>query len=482
MPFLLLLILALACFADDWQPRWGWVDSAAKSALLTWAGAAVVVGLAALNSQWVRRRLLRDPNCREAVLARYGKWRTYHLFGLLAVYTLSLGVFGWGWAVHNPQGWGLSAIPGVELLVLAPFLAALILSWLCFYDAERALHRADAPDRATPFWGRWTYVGFHLRQNLVLVFVPLTLLLIQKSVGRVFPDLGDDWQRGVTIGGFVLALSVFVVFPWILRLILGLKPLPPGPLRDRLLDASRRLNFRCNDILLWNTRGHVANAMVAGVLPWLRYVLLTDRLTTDLTPDEVEAVFGHEVGHVKHHHMPLYLGFLLASVTVLGWAASFFFSYFDLTLDQGLEAVSHVAVVVVYILVVFGFLSRRCERQADIYGCRAVSCAEPDCRGHASSAVHAPNGKGLCPTGICTFIAALEKVARLNGISRDKPGWLQSWQHSTIARRVEFLQRVLIDPSEEPRFQRTVGLVKWAIMALVLGGLLVCVGVSLAGG
>ena len=67
--------------------------------------------------------------------------------------------------------------------------------------------------------------------------------------------------------------------------------------------------------------------------------------------------------------------------------------------------------------------------------------ASADCRGHEPAVVPAAGGRGLCPTGIRTFIDALEKVARLNGISRDRPGWLQSWQHSTIARRVEFLQQ-----------------------------------------
>jgi hypothetical protein len=57
----------------------------------------------------------------------------------------------------------------------------------------------------------------------------------------------------------------------------------------------------------------------------------------------------------------------------------------------------------------------------------------------------------------------LEKVARLNGISRHRPGWLQSWQHSTIARRVEFLQRVVADRRVEMSFQRRVTFVKWGL-------------------
>ena len=82
-----------------------------------------------------------------------------------------------------------------------------------------------------------------------------------------------------------------------------------------------------------------------------------------------------------------------------------------------------------------------------------------------------PGGRGLCPTGIRTFIEALERVVRINGISRNRPGLLQSWQHSTPAHRIEFLQRVLADPTIEPRFQRRVYLVKWTVV-LVLGGLL----------
>jgi STE24 endopeptidase len=125
---------------------------------------------------------------------------------------------------------------------------------------------------------------------------------------------------------------------------------------------------------------------------------------------------------------------------------------------------------------VFGFVSRRCERQADIYGCRAVSCGRPDCEGHDEKVVLPAEPEVLCPTGIRTFITALEKVAYLNGISRDRPGLLQSWQHSTIARRVDFLYGMMTDPSVEPRFQQRLAFVKWALI-LSLGAALVVLGV-----
>jgi STE24 endopeptidase len=124
---------------------------------------------------------------------------------------------------------------------------------------------------------------------------------------------------------------------------------------------------------------------------------------------------------------------------------------------------------------VFGFLSRRCERQADVFGCRVVSCNQRDCPEHSTTTELALCGAGLCRTGIQTFVSALEKVAALNGICRSRPGWLQSWRHSTIARRVDFLQQVLFDSQVEARFQRTVARVKWALV-IGLATVLVCLG------
>ena len=54
------------------------------------------------------------------------------------------------------------------------------------------------------------------------------------------------------------------------------------------------------------------------------------------------------------------------------------------TLQQDLGILVSMATIGAYIFLVFGFLSRRCERQADLYGCRAVSCFRKDCFDHAT--------------------------------------------------------------------------------------------------
>jgi Zn-dependent protease with chaperone function len=481
MPLPLLLVLVLACLPQEYSEpllsKIGFGNDPFACAVWTWGG----IGLIILAAAWIARRTSRGiyyhPDQREAVLHYYSKRRFYHLIGLFLVYGVALFILGWGWAVE--QLWNF---PGNELLTLAPFLVGLVGSWAFFYRADQALHETASVAAGRPFWSRWGYVNFHLRQNLAFIAAPLLLMIAVKALQRWFPD--EDEQNSELLLAVVMGMlvAVFVTFPWILRLVLGLRPLPEGPLRDRLLAAARRLHFRFSNILLWNTHSGVANAMVAGILPLPRYVLLSDRLVQELSPEEIEAVFGHEVGHIKYRHMIYYVGFM--SVSMLAVACLWSLLVPHIPALQSLSQVKDdwakvplVGLVGVYVFVVFGFLSRRCERQADIFGCRAVSCDQGNCKGHAAGAAYAPGGSGLCATGILTFISALEKVADVNNISRSKPGWFQSWQHSTIARRVEFLRCMAVDPTLEPRFQRTVRWVKWGlVLALVLVLVLLSIG------
>jgi Zn-dependent protease with chaperone function len=492
MPFLQLVFLTLACMPDLESmplPAFGWID-ASRSAALSWLGMVIVAANAFRVSHRVRRTLELNPSRRGQVLHWYERRQFLHQLLLFGVFALAVGGFGWGWAVGELWRYRETSLPLPEALLLAPFLAGMVSSLAFFYDADRAFFRS-APHLPTSepldkFPRRWTFVAFQLRQKLALVFLPLVLMLGHKELARQAPPSWAEWQGVVSAVDAVAMLAVFASMPWGFRLVLGLKPMPAGPLRDRLLAAARRINFRCSDLLQWNTHRAMANAMVVGLFPWPRYVVFTDRLLEEFAPEEVEAVFGHEAGHIKHWHMPFYLGFMLMSMGVLFLAISLclpalqpLFGMEELTAQQAegsghsayLQMLPVVLFLLAYVFVVFGFVSRRCERQADLFGCRAVSCRRRDCAEHNLGEPLAEGG-GLCATGVRTFIRALEKVAHVNGISRDRPGFLQSWQHGTIARRVAFLERVLADHAVARRFQWRVALVKWG-MFLALGAMLV---------
>lgn len=474
MQFLLMLILCLAFLpvtpeAPWFHPLW--------TPVLAWTG---VLALAASAHAWswsFARRVRSDPLVRPQILRWYGRVRLLHTLGCVGWYVITLFALGWARAVR--ETWGLGdAILLDELLILAPFLTAVCLEWLGFYGTERALFETSPRFSGQSFWRRGAYLGYHVRFYLGLVLAPILIFTgIHETLMHLMPwASGQAWF--LLASAALLLFIILILTPWLLKVLWNARPLPPGPLRDRLEAAARRLRFRYSDILLWNTRGGVANAMVTGVFRFPRYVLLSDGLVQGLEPDEIEAVFGHEVGHVKHHHMALYLGFMMLSLVLVSLALQLvlpplpegdadYLAYlgdWSQSLEVWLTSLGGVAFLGGYIWLVFGLLSRRCERQADVFGCKAVSCGDPHCTGHDTQPLPDPTADpGLCPTGIRTFIRALERVADLNGIQRDKP----SWRHSSIARRVAFLESLLLQPSLEPQFQRRLFLTKVGLVSVL---------------
>jgi Zn-dependent protease with chaperone function len=485
VPFLILFLLVLAAQPLPWPPSpFGW---GVRGSALATAGVVILpTAFAAWFAGRTSRRLLACPWDRQRAVRLYHRGRLLHLLLLVGGEFVALGLLGWGWAVRTMCGADApEKLPiGGELLLIAPFVFGLVLSWAGFYTAEQYLAPRDSSASAY-CGGRWGYVSFQARQYLTLIGLPLGLMVVARGLQWALPDhVAGAWLLVIPIG---LVGAALVLAPWPLRWILGARPLPPGPIRERLEAAARRLRFRFSDILLWNTHNGVANAMVAGPLPWVRYVFLSDRLLAELSPSEIEAVFGHEVGHVRHRHFVFYAAFMALSVVTLMGLWMMTANWLSPADPEGpppastaiahaagsdgahgwqrWESVPQMILIGSYVFVVFGFLSRRCERQADVFGCRAVSF-----EGSTSESGSSVPGEDLNCAGIRTFIAALDKVAEVNGINRRRPGLLNAWLHGTIARRVEFLEGVIVDQQTERRFQRRLAVVQWGLLTLLTVG------------
>jgi hypothetical protein len=139
-----------------------------------------------------------------------------------------------------------------------------------------------------------------------------------------------------------------------------------------------------------------------------------------LGPRELAAVFAHEIGHAARRHVTVFLtwitAFFLGGDLLVNWVAS----------EQGLGSawggVGAAAVLFVSWFLVFGWLSRRFELEADLYALELLGD----------------------PLGL---IAALERVG---GRLRDVAGW----RHFSTASRVAFIGRAAADPLFVRRFRR----------------------------
>jgi STE24 endopeptidase len=170
------------------------------------------------------------------------------------------------------------------------------------------------------------------------------------------------------------------------------------------------------------------NAMLAG-LGRTRRVLLGDTLLDKFTPDEIEVIFAHEVGHHVHRHIHKLIAAGLVFTAVGFWVSDRALAAW-VEQAQGIFRHSQLPVfalpMLMLILSVFGALlgplqnaiSRHFERQSDRYALERT-------------------GKRSA------YIAAFRKLARLNKDDPD-PHWLEVVlfrSHPPISQRVAMAKK-----------------------------------------
>ncbi len=461
MSRILLLILFLLWLAADQMPAAPAPE--AGGVFLFLVGFVALVAVMGFWSRWLSRRVTRTNI--GASLQRFN--RGMGVARALIVLWFAAGVFGLGW-YGAVAGWlpGMGEAAGWEtpllLVGIFPPLAAWMGLWWAQYPADRALREQnmvlqleeDLPLRAPPGFGH--YFLTNLRLQMLFMVVPILLILIghDLAMGLWWWVAGHRPDQGIE--GYInilAAAGVFILAPLILRLVLDTRPLPASPLRARLEAMCRRHGLRYRDILLWQTHSSIGNAAVVGIVPRLRYILLSDLLLETMTDEQIEAVFAHELGHIVHRHMIWYVIFFAVMLAVLmgpgdwigrrvdGWIHAFASNAWA----PPVAAVILLGSALGAFLLIFGYLSRRFERQADVFAARSIE-EGADVRGLGAAA---PTVVG--PRGAALFASALHRVAVVNNI----PIAARSWCHGSLAHRMDYLMDLSRDPHGTGRFDRT---------------------------
>ncbi|MBX9736156.1 MAG: M48 family metalloprotease [Phycisphaerales bacterium] len=505
--FMLIAIFACVVMADQFRPSEGVVPSGDRQPLPFWSadgsagvlaitwGIAIALVIAQLVAGRIARRRLEQTGEYSAVM-RFD--RVVLSARWLAVMSHATCVLALGSLAANRAIVG-NVVVLDELLTSAPALLVIIAGWWASFPMDRLMREAvmvRSLDRSRPVFRGPTRIGhvlMQVRHQVLLVLVPMSALtaISELSPGVIaFASAKLEHAAGgvgafgrwlatsdgqslshtvIQITGVVLLLALM---PLGIRWLWDTVPIRSGTMAEDLLGLCHRNGVRARELLLWRTDGTMINGAVIGVFGRARHILLTDALLNDLPIDQVRAVLAHELGHIRHRHI-IWLGLaLISSVLVLTFLIGI---AINLTLAalmvERLPAWVEYAGATGAILgafVIFGWVSRKFEWQADAFAAVALSrdeLAASDTMNASASLTNAgfnpvaqnstiitsamgqislqltPPGlpvvtpNAVTPNAVRAMAGALDSVAALNHIPRRR----FAFRHGSIQTRIENL-------------------------------------------
>lgn len=263
----------------------------------------------------------------------------------------------------------------IALLLAVSFLSSLIDLPFSWYRQFR-LEQHFGFNRMTQklFW-----LDFIKSSALGLVIgVPLLWVILS-----LMQEAGSYWwlYAWVFLVGFIL-LATWIAPVLIMPLFNKFKPLDEGPLKTSIQALLDRCGFISKGLFVMDgsKRSAHGNAYFTGIGKNKRIVFF-DTLIEKLSPQEIEAVLAHELGHFKKNHVRkrMLLTFLLslAGLALLGWLSEQVWFYVSLGVLPELDGNNAGLALVLFslILPVFTFfitplgslLSRQHEFEADAF-------------------------------------------------------------------------------------------------------------------
>jgi STE24 endopeptidase len=315
---------------------------------------------------------------------------------------------------------------GVAFLLAMFAISAIIRLPLDVYDTF-VLEQRFGFNRTTPA----TFIADRLKGWAIALAIAVPLLFACLWAMRSLAGLWWLWTWFGIVAIMVAAPTVYVrlIAPRFNRFT----PLEDGALRARIERLLAACGFRSSGLFSMDAsrRSARGNAFFIGFGKTKRIVLF-DTLLERSTPEEVEAVVAHELGHFRHGHVlfGMLRGALvmLAGLAAFGWLCRQGWLLPSFGIAHRGDALGLVVCVLLYEMVgpLFGpvgnWISRRNEFQADDYA-----------RRH---------------TGAAPMISALLKLARDNAatLTPDPVYALVHYSHPPVPIRIRHLREADADP------------------------------------
>ena len=293
---------------------------------------------------------------------------------------------------------------------------------LSFYQGYILPHRFELSTQKLSGW-----ITDQVKGVLLGGVLGMIVLEIIYAILREFPTFWWLWAAGILLvfNAILANLAPTLIMPLFNKFVpLGEEH---ADLADRLLQLAKRSGTYVRGVFTFDMsrRTKQANAGLTG-LGNTRRIIIGDTLLNEFTPDEIETIMAHELGHQVNKDIPLgilfgsvttLVGFYLASV-VLNWGVEYF--HFEGPADIAAFPL-FVLVLGLYGLVTMpienGF-SRWRERRADEY---------------ALSLTH--NGTA--------YASALKRLANQNLADADPEEWVEwlLYSHPALGKRIAMAER-----------------------------------------
>lgn len=275
------------------------------------------------------------------------------------------------------------------------------------------------------------WLGDELKELAVALMLGPPAILVVYAVFKRAPRRWWLWGAGVLVGLVIVTVVLTPVF--IAPLFNTFEPLRDPELRQRLLTMAREQGIPADDVFQVDAsrQSRHTNAYVVGLLGTQRIVLY-DTLLEQYTPEEVEVIMGHEMGHYVLHHIWKGIGLagllIVTGMWVLSRIVPSLLARYQHRL--GFRELADVASLPLFALLasllafalnpVANSFSRYQERQADLFALRAAP--------HPEAA-----------------ISAFEKFEWLDLSEADPPAFIEFWlySHPSLKRRVEMVKEFL---------------------------------------
>lgn len=363
---------------------------------------------------------LAQPDSPEA--RRYNRirrWLSITDFAVGLVFLVVLLLTRWSDALRDlAYRWGSQnySLSLFFYLVLLLVISKVLSAGLDYYGFSLE-HRFKLSNQKFGAWVWDEAKGFLLGLVLGSMVVEVLYLTI-----RQWPQHWWLLAWALFMGLFILPaqLAPVVLFP----IFYKFEPLENEELRRRLVILGERAGAHVRGVYRWklSEKSKKANAALTG-LGNTRRIILADTLLDNYSPEEIEAVLAHELGHHVHRH--IFKSILVqAGITLFGfWAANWTLHYaidhhifeFDQMSDfANLPLLALVSVVLSFVLMpALNAYSRFNERQADRYAFESTASVQP-------------------------FISSMNKLAEQNLAERTPSKWVEWFFHShpSISRRL----------------------------------------------